>query len=476
MNFYASQSLICRGLRLPSASAILSRVFFLQFALFARILDRFRSHKMNKCYFNAKWRCEAGHVLRVMLAIAGLGLGFVMPAYALTIDSWRFDDAEVWRDVLIPAFHKLHPEIAVTFRASSPRDYSSDLNTRLQNDKAGDLVSCRPFDPSAELFAKGHFVPINDLAGLKNFSENARLAWSIDSGKQIYCLPVAFVAHGFFYNKDALEKVGMDEPRTRAEFHILLEKLKADGTYIPIALGTVEQWEAATTGFQNIGPNYWRGEDGRLALIAGAQKLTDQPYLDAFHELQSWRPFLPSDFQKLAYRDARALFIAGKAAIYPAVSWDLAPIRAQTKIRLGVFKPPRLMDDQDCFITIQPDIGLGINAASPNKADARIFLDWVATKDFAELMANHLPGLFPMTDEPTELNDDVARAFVSWRDVCKPTIRLASQILNRGTPSFENELWRTSAQVLEGALSPEDAVKQLQTGLAEWYPPQKSQP
>ena len=29
-------------------------------------------------------------------------------------------------------------------------------------------------------------------------------------------------------------------------------------------------------GYQNIGPNYWKGEDGRLALIAGTQKLTDR--------------------------------------------------------------------------------------------------------------------------------------------------------------------------------------------------------
>lgn len=400
----------------------------------------------------------------------------VMPAQALTIDSWRFDDAEIWRDVLIPAFHRLHPEIAVTFRPSSPRDYATDLNQRLQTSGAGDLIFCRPFDQSADLFAKGHLAPLGDLAGLKNFSEGARSAWSVDAGKTTYCLPVAFVAHGFLYNKDALEKVGAKEPRTREEFHTLLEKLKADGTFIPLALGTAEQWEAATMGLQNIGPSDWRGEDGRLSVIAGAQKLSDAPYVSTLRELQTWRAYLPPNFQKLTYHEARDLFIMGKAAIYPAVSWDLAPIRAISKIRLGAFKPPRIKDDQDCFVTMQPDIGIGINANSPNKFEARAFLDFVASKDFAELLANNVPGLFPMTDEPTTLTDDVARAFVSWRDVCKTTIRLSSQTLNRGTPQLENELWRTSAQVLEGALSPEDAAKQLQDALAGWYPPQKPAP
>ena len=38
------------------------------------------------------------------------------------------------------------------------------------------------------------------------------------------------------------------------EFHALLDKLKKDGTYTPLVLGTADQWEAATMGFQNIGP------------------------------------------------------------------------------------------------------------------------------------------------------------------------------------------------------------------------------
>jgi raffinose/stachyose/melibiose transport system substrate-binding protein len=60
--------------------------------------------------------------------------------------------------------------------------------------------------------------------------------------------------------------------------------------------------------------------------------------------------------------------------------------------------------------------------------------------------------------------------------VCKTTVRFASQTLNRGTPPLENEMWRVSAQVIEGVLSPEDAAKHLQDGLADWYPPQKPQP
>ena len=45
-------------------------------------------------------------------------------------------------------------------------------------------------------------------------------------------------------------------PKTEAEFFALLDKIKADGTMTPLDMGTADQWESATMGFQNIGPNY----------------------------------------------------------------------------------------------------------------------------------------------------------------------------------------------------------------------------
>ena len=110
---------------------------------------------------------------------------------------------------------------------------------------------------------------------MANFGDVAKSGWSTDDGAQTFCVPMASVLHGFIYNKTAFEELGLEVPKTEAEFFAVLDKIKADGTYIPMAMGTNDQWEAATMGYQNIGPNYWKGEEGRLALIEGEQKLTD---------------------------------------------------------------------------------------------------------------------------------------------------------------------------------------------------------
>ena len=108
------------------------------------------------------------------------------------------------------------------------------------------------------------------MEAMSNFSDVAKSAWQTDDGSATFCVPMASVIHGFIYNADAFAELGLEVPTTEEEFFAVLDAIKEDGTYIPMAMGTNDQWEAATMGYQNIGPNYWKGEEGRQALLSGA--------------------------------------------------------------------------------------------------------------------------------------------------------------------------------------------------------------
>ena len=217
-------------------------------------------------------------------------------AGSLKIESWRNDDADIWNSKIIPAFNKHYPDIKVEFAPSAPKEYNAALNARLDGGTAGDLITCRPFDASLALYQKHQLDGVNDLKGMDNFSDVAKAAWQTDDGKTTFCVPIASVVAGFIYNKEAFAKVGVSEPKTLDEFHAVLEKLKKDGTYVPLVMGTADQWEAATMGFQNIGPDYWKGETGRTNLIAGKEKFTDPQYVAVFKEIASWAPYLGSGY------------------------------------------------------------------------------------------------------------------------------------------------------------------------------------
>ena len=417
----------------------------------------------------ARWSAWIA-VCGVMLMALAAGTG-TASAQALTIESWRSDDRDIWTSTILPAFAKAHPGIAVTFTPTAPTEYNASLNARLAGSTAGDLITCRPFDAALSLYKQGHLATLDDLPGIEHFSDVAKSAWQTDDGKVTFCLPMASVIHGFIYNKEAFEELDLAPPETEQEFFALLEKIKQAGGYTPMAMGTADQWEAATMGFQNIGPNYWNGEAGRRALIAGEAKLTDAPYVATLRHLARWSAYLGRGFKAQSYADSQTLFSLGRAVIYPAGSWDIATFRAQAPFELGAFKPPLPDGATQCHISDHTDIGIGLNNASPNIETARTFLTWMTTPDFAALFANALPGFFPLSDHQVTLDDPLAQEFISWRSTCKSTIRNAYQILSRGTPNLDTEIWNVSAQVINGTMTPEDGAARLQAGLSKWYPP-----
>jgi raffinose/stachyose/melibiose transport system substrate-binding protein len=392
-------------------------------------------------------------------------------AVTLTIESWRNDDLPIWQDKIIPAFEAKNPGIKVVFSPTAPTEYNAALNSKLDAGTAGDLITCRPFDPSLELFKKGQLTSVNDIKGMENFGSVARSGWTTDDGKTTFCVPMASVIHGFIYNQEAFDKLGITEPKTEDEFFAALDKIKADGTYVPLALGTADQWEAATMGYQNIGPDYWKGEEGRLALIAGKEKLTDPEWVEPFKTLARWSAYMGDGYKAQTYADSQNMFALGRAAIYPAGSWDISLFNQQAKFKMGAFYPPVKKAGDPCYISDHVDIALGMNAKGAHPDQTKTFLEWVASPEFATIYATALPGFFSLSDQPVTLQDPLATEFVGWRKDCKTTIRSTYQVLSRGTPNLETETWGASANVLNGTETPEQAGERLQKGLDSWYKP-----
>ncbi|KLV08955.1 sugar ABC transporter substrate-binding protein [Photobacterium aquae] len=412
--------------------------------------------------------------------IAALLLAATSYAHAqqtVVIESWRADNA-IWDQKIIPAFNKHYPDITVKYVAppeaeiaqwnANPVGY---LKQRIESGKAGDLLACRPFDGALPLFKDGLLKEVTEMEGIENFPSFALAPWQTDSGAQTFCLPMASVIHGFFYNKDIFKTLGVNEPVTRADFYWVLEKAKRAG-YLPLALGLKDRWETDALAFQNIGPTYWQGEDGRSALISGEERMDSQAYRDTFAELAKWATYMGDDATQRGYGDSRQLFAEGKAAVFPAGSWDIMTFKG--KLNMGAFPPPVKNKGDACYFSDHTDLGMGINAKAKNPEAAQIFLTWMASAEFAELLTNELSGFFSLSNHFFEVNDPIAQKMMSWRDQCDSTIRSSTQILSRGTPNLEQEIWSTSVSVMEGKMTPKQAASRLQQGLEAWYPPQQN--
>ena len=394
-------------------------------------------------------------------------------AGTLTIESWRVDDKTLWETVLIPAFQKKHPGIEVKFSPTAPTEYDSTLNARLSGGTAGDLLACRPFDVSLALYKRGQLEKLDGKAGMDNFPASAKVAWQTDDGKDTFCMPIASVMHGFLYNKKIFRELKLQPPATEEEFFKVLETVKKSGKYAPLALGTADQWEANQVVFTSIGANYWKGEDGRKALIAGKAKFTDPQFVAAWEYEARLGSYLSKGASAQTYGDSQNQFALGKAAIYPSGSWDIAYFKQDPELELGAFNPPVRKAGDKCYISDHTDIGMSVNKKSKNKEDAYKFLAWLGSQEFADIYTNKVTGFFSLSNHLISIKDPLAKQMNGWRASCASTIRLNAQILNRGEPSMENELWNVNAQVLNGKLAPKDAARQIQAGFAKWYKPQQ---
>lgn len=387
-------------------------------------------------------------------------------AQNLVIESWRKDDQLFWDKVLIPAFQRQHPGIRLSFRAEEPLAYDARLESRLSTRRAGDLVFCRPFDGSVRMHAKGYLLPLK-AQELEHFSPQARQAWTTDDGQTTYCLPVAYVMHGLFYNKKIFKDLNLQPPVMVEEFLHLLGRIGAAGNITPLALGTADMWESTQVVFTGMGPNFWGGEKARLGLIRGTAKFTDPGFIKAWEMMARLKPHMHPRQNDMSNADIQLLFATGHAAVYPTGSWDIDFLRSTSfaykkPIDLGVFKPPLEKAGQTCHISVHPDFGIGVNRNSPNQAAALKFIAWLGSADFAQLLTDTLTGYFPLSDHPVKVHDPLGQEMLNWRQECQDTIRLNAQKINRVWPSMEEELWYANVKVINQDITPEQAARHIQ--------------
>ncbi|MBU1589255.1 MAG: extracellular solute-binding protein [Actinobacteria bacterium] len=387
----------------------------------------------------------------------------------ITFGNWRVEDQALWEENVIPAFEAAHPDIKVTYQPTGTDDYNAAIQSQIESGTGPDVIMCRPFDVNRAWIEDGYFDDLTGLDGIDGFTDTALAAWQGNDGNP-YCVPIASVLAGFYYNKAIFTELGLEIPTTMAEFTDVLQAIKDDGKYTPLALGSADGWQLSYNVLDSIGPNYWKGEDGRLGLIDGTKKLTDPEFVDAFQAVSDLKSFMPDGYQSLTYEDQMQLFTLGKAAIMPDGSWDVTAATA-TGLDVGVFAPPVVNEGDQRYLQEMPDQGVGLNADSKNKDAAKVFLSWLASSDFQSIYVDKVPGFFSMGSEPVTYTNALAQEFADLKTDALLTPRLQLDRLSAGNPPLDDNTWAVLQTVFNDGVSAKDATSKLQTDLDSWYTP-----
>ncbi len=259
----------------------------------------------------------------------------------LTVESWRNDDLQIWQEKIIPAFEAKNPGIKIVFSPTAPTEYNASLNAKLDAGSAGDIITCRPFDASLELYNKKQLADLTSLPGMENFSPVAKAAWTTDDG-QVDLLRADGFGHPRLHLQQGCLRQARHLPfrrrRTSSSQRSTRSRRTAPTSRWPWARrtsGKPQPW-ATRTSARTTG----RVKTAALALIAGKQKLTDAQWVEPYKELAKWKPYLGDGFEAQTYPDSQNLFTLGRAAIYPAGSWEIALFNSQAQFKMGAFPPP----------------------------------------------------------------------------------------------------------------------------------------
>ncbi len=312
----------------------------------------------------------------------------------LVMGSWRVDDV-VQMEALIDAFEEQHPNITITFDPTNPPDYNATLQTQFETGTAPDLMYLRSFATGRALYDAGYLADISDLPGLSDaFSDQSLSVWRTEDGVQ-YGVPFIAVSHGIYYNVDLFNELGIAIPETWEELLAAAQTLKDNG-YDAFAYASGDPWTIAEIVFMNLAPNSSAalgayGVPQRRALLQRRARGC------GFPGRGDLAPYFPEDQQALTYYDSQQIFLMGEAGMWMGGSWDIPFFESEAPdFEWSIFAVPAPEGQEEEYVTFHLDAGMGMNAATEHPEEARLFLEWMTTAEFANLFANLLPGFFPL--------------------------------------------------------------------------------
>ena len=282
---------------------------------------------------------------------------------------------------IVDDYNKSQDEVKV--KLTSVPDAGTVLKTRIANDEAPDVINIYPQNADFKGWAAdGQFVDLTDESDiLGNLNDGAAEAYAVDS--KIYNVPLTTNVSGVYYNKDAFAKLGIEVPKSLAEFQDIVKKIKDDGQ-TPFAEALGDPW--TVNGFAQLA---WIQSAGGAQAANDYLRFSDKGAIAKDEVTKNVAAYLDllagngqSNSDGALYADTVAVFAEGKALMMPNGSWALAVIRQQEPdFEVGFFPMPGLTADAPVMTVGAADMAVSISADSKNVDASKDFVKYLSSTE-----------------------------------------------------------------------------------------------
>lgn len=369
-------------------------------------------------------------------------------------------------------FHKAYPNITIKRVSRSFDDLTKTLRLALSGADAPDVVQANNTRSQMGVFVgAGELVNLDPYATAygwdTRFPQSVRSVSSYSpDGKtfgsgSLFGLPQVGEVVGIYYNAKKLTDLGIQPPKTWADFDAALAAGKAKGE-VPLVLGNLEKWPAGhvfgvvqaryvpadairTLGFGQPGGD-WTAEGN----VRAAQTLVD--WVD--------KGYFNKGFNGQDYDPAWQGFSKGTGLFLIAGSWLQADLSAAMKQDVGFMLPPPSEAGGSVVTTGGTGLPFAITSKAKNKDAAAAYINFITSPDAMKVLAEN--GNLPVVETaeqtaPDQLGKDIFTAFadVSKADGLVP-------YLDWATPTMGDTLGATLQDLLAKKVNPADAMATLQ--------------
>lgn len=393
-------------------------------------------------------------------------------------------------------FQDKYPNVRIKRVARSFEDLKTTLKLAVSGNNPPDVVQANQGYPDMVAFVKaGLLLPLDNYAGVYGWNTrypNTLLNLnrvSADGSRfgtgRLYGISQTGEYVGVYYNKDILEKAGIEPPETWSDFTDALPRLKQRGE-LPVQFGNLDQYPAIHTFgvLQNqaggaeavrdtiLGGGASGGASGGGAGSgdssgdsSGSDDGFDNAHTrEAARTLADWaeRGYLPEGANGKGYDDAAKQFADGKGAFLITGTWLLADLKKPMGDKLGLMPPPPVTAGAGPVTTGGQGLAWSVTSKSRHPEVAAAYLDHITGEHAADVMTEEgvLPAVPGRAAREVPAGSVDGRLIEGWERLTENDGLVP--YLDYTTPTFYNTLSVQLQGVIDGSVSPESFAAALQ--------------
>jgi raffinose/stachyose/melibiose transport system substrate-binding protein len=369
-------------------------------------------------------------------------------------------------------FQAKYPNIRINRVPRSFDDLRSTVKLGLTGTDAPDIAQVNNGKQDMGAFVKaGLLRPLDAYAAAyqwtQRFPEPVRkLASYPDTGDslgegKLYGLPQTGELVGIFYNKAKLTDLGLQPPKTWADFDAALARAKSAGQ-LPIQIGNLEKsagpylFGLAMHRFGNA------AEETGLATGRAGATWPAEANRAAARQVVDWvdKGYLTTGFAGLKGDDSWARFGQGEGLFHIDGTWLTPDLKAAMGDNVGFLLPP----EKDGKVTVTGGTGLpwAISSKSKNPDAAAAYINFITSPDAMKVLADN--GNLPVLEADKQTASGLQRdVFDAWqRASSSPGL---VPYLDYATPNAYEVITGAVEQLLAKQLDVEAFLGKLQADL-----------